>query len=87
MKKHKEPKTIKEFIEAARAAGHDSLGLANDQEASYVWLWTVCKRFVEDHHISEPACIGQSDKVIEDAYEFIEHIATIVGYYSYPEED
>lgn len=43
-------------------------------------ITSVCKRFIRDHRISHPEQIYQTDKIIEDAYEFIEEICNIVGY-------
>lgn len=40
----------------------------------------------EKHHVSCPETISQSDHVIEDAYELIEQLADVVGYYRYPDE-
>lgn len=38
-------------------------------------------RFVKEHRISCPEVICQNDDVIVDAYEFIENLVDIVGYY------
>ena len=47
-------------------------------------LLEVCKKFVNDNHISCPDAIGQCDWIIENAYQLIHDICDIVGYY---EED
>lgn len=39
------------------------------------------KRFVKEHRISCPEAICQNDNVIIDAYEFIENLVEIVGYF------
>ena len=44
-------------------------------------LWKVVEKFVKDQQISCPECVCQSDKVIENAYEFIGECCDIVGYY------
>lgn len=49
-------------------------------------LYKICQGFIEKHKISGSENIYQSDSVILDAYEFIETICEIVGYYEYPEE-
>ncbi len=43
-------------------------------------LFAMCKKFIEDQHIWCPETIYQSDRVIENAYEFIERVCNIVGY-------
>lgn len=43
-------------------------------------LIELCQKFINDHGISCPETIYQSDRVIEDAYEFIEAICELVGY-------
>jgi hypothetical protein len=44
-------------------------------------LISLCKKFIKDNKISCEECIHQTDWVIENAYEFIERICDIVGYY------
>jgi hypothetical protein len=44
-------------------------------------LFDLCKGFIYLHNISCPEVIYQTDKVIEDAYDFISDICDIVGYY------
>lgn len=46
-----------------------------------------CKKFIEENRISCPETIGQCDHVIENAYDFIERICDIVGYYEYKDDD
>lgn len=41
----------------------------------------LVKQFVEKHQIRCPETIYQCDWVIENAYEFIEKLCDIVGYY------
>lgn len=43
-------------------------------------LVKLCVDFVEEQHIYCAETIYQSDRVIENAYEFIEKICDIVGY-------
>jgi hypothetical protein len=45
------------------------------------------KRFVTEHRISCPEAICQNDDVIVDAYEFIENLVNIVGYYEEGDDD
>lgn len=40
----------------------------------------LCKKFVEEHMITCPESIHQTDRVIVDAYSLIEQICEIVGY-------
>lgn len=51
-----------------------------------VALWRRCNEFVEKQRISCPETIYQTDWIIENAYEFIEQICNVVGYYEYPED-
>jgi hypothetical protein len=46
-------------------------------------LVEVCIRFIEDNKISCPETIAQCDRVMENAYEFIEKVCLVVGYYEY----
>lgn len=48
-------------------------------------LWNVCAKFIEQQKIGCPETIYQMDRVIENAYEFIQDICDEVGYYE-PEE-
>lgn len=49
-------------------------------------LFELCKRFVSEQNIHCAETIYQSDRVIENAYEFIEHICNIVGYVELEDE-
>lgn len=49
-------------------------------------LFDLCGRFVAEQQISCPEAVYQTDRVIENAYELIESICDIVGYYKYPDE-
>lgn len=40
-----------------------------------------CRKFIEDQRIRCAETVHQSDRVIENAYEFIEGICEIAGYY------
>lgn len=42
-----------------------------------------CEKFILDEHISCPEAVYQSDNVIENAYEFIEGVCKLVGYYDH----
>ena len=50
-------------------------------------LYNICKEFITKQHISCPETISQTDKVIENAYDFIEEICNIVGYYQYLDDE
>ena len=45
-----------------------------------------CKSFIKDQKVRCPEDVWQSDKVIENAYEFIEGICNIVGYFKDDED-
>lgn len=50
-------------------------------------LMALCLDFVKQQRIYCPETIAQSDRVIENAYDFIQDICNIVGYYHDPEDD
>lgn len=54
---------------------------------NYNNLVSIIRDFIEEHHISCPEVIYQSDRVIENAYELIEHLADQVGYYIDPDDE
>ena len=43
-------------------------------------LWAVCEKFILDQKISCAEIVYQTDRVIENAYEFIEDVCDVVGY-------
>lgn len=46
-------------------------------------LYNLCKKFIEEQEITCGESVYQTDRVIENAYELIENICDIVGYYKY----
>jgi hypothetical protein len=44
-------------------------------------LWKFCEKFIKKQNIGCPETVSQSDHVIVNAYEFIEGVCDIVGYY------
>lgn len=44
-------------------------------------LWCHCRDFIDAKEISCPETIAQTDRVIEGAYDFIEGVCDLVGYY------
>lgn len=50
-------------------------------------LWAYCRQFIEEQGISCPETIHQTDRVIENAYAFIQGICDLVGYLGDEEED
>lgn len=44
-------------------------------------LVALCKKFVADNEIGCSEKVYQSDRVIENAYEFIERVCETVGYH------
>lgn len=50
-------------------------------------LYKICSNFITKQRIHCVETIYQSDRVIENAYEFIEYICDIVGYVKYEEEE
>lgn len=44
-------------------------------------IWEIVENFIKDNEIRCAESIYQKDMVIENAYEFIENLCDIVGYY------
>jgi hypothetical protein len=49
-------------------------------------LLDICNNFIQEQKIGCPEAIWDSDRVIENAYEFIEEICECVGYWEYPDD-
>lgn len=47
-------------------------------------VWEICEKFMKDQEIRCVEDVHQTDRVIENAYEFIEEVCNIIGY---PDED
>ena len=50
-------------------------------------LYLIVKDFIEEQEITCPETIAQSDRVIENAYDLIEKLCDVVGYYEDPNGD
>lgn len=50
-------------------------------------LWQHVEAFIENQKITCPETISQSDRVVENSYEFIEQCCNIVGYHEEEEEE
>ncbi len=50
-------------------------------------LLKIVQKFIEDNSIGSPETIAQSDSVIVNAYDFIENLCDVAGYYQYQYED
>lgn len=48
---------------------------------------TIVENFIKQNKIYCPESIYQSDRVIQNAYEFIEQLCDTVGYYDDEDED
>jgi hypothetical protein len=46
-----------------------------------------CQKFIRDQRIDCPEVVHQTDRVIENAYEFIEGICDIVGYHRMEDDE
>lgn len=57
-----------------------------DQD-TFLKLWTLCEQFIEDNRITCAETVYQTDRVIRNAYEFIEEICEIVGYAERKEDE
>lgn len=49
-------------------------------------LLELCRDFIEEQGITCAEAVHQSDRVIENAYEFIGQICELVGYHEDPDE-
>ena len=54
---------------------------------SLVSLLEVCQAFIKSQRIGSAEVIYQQDNVIENAYDFIEEVCDIVGYYEDGDEE
>jgi len=43
-------------------------------------LLALCEKFIEDQRITSAEVVGDADRVMENAYEFIFNICEILGY-------
>ena len=50
-------------------------------------LYNLCKQFIQKHYIYCAETIYQSDRIIENATEFIEQICNVVGYEPLEDDD
>jgi hypothetical protein len=50
-------------------------------------LFRLCQKFIEAQRIYRPETVYQSNRVIGNAYKFIEDICDIVGYKEYEEDE
>lgn len=50
-------------------------------------LWKVCENFIQAQRIYCEECVYQRDRVIENAYVFIEQVCEIVGYVDLEDEE
>jgi hypothetical protein len=50
-------------------------------------LYSIVKAFIEEQNIWGDECVYQSDRVIENAYVFIEQLCDVVGYKELEDED
>lgn len=50
-------------------------------------LLALVEEFIREQKISAPETICQSDRVIENAYQFIEHLCDVAGYYEENDEN
>ena len=50
-------------------------------------LYDIVEQFIEDQRIWGEECVYQTDRVIENAYDFIAELCDIVGYKPLDDED
>ena len=50
-------------------------------------LWKLCQAFIAEQQISCAEAVYDSDRVAENAYEFIAGVCEIVGFHDYGEDD
>ena len=56
-------------------------------QSSKTALWKFCQAFIAEQEISCADAVSQCDRVIENAYEFIEGVCEIVGYHDDGDDD
>lgn len=49
-------------------------------------LFSLCRKFIDDNRISCPEATAE-DRVYENAPDFVEEVAKLVGFYVYPDDD
>ena len=79
-------KNFKETV-AARLQSDPRFAEAMLDEMRKAKLWNLCCQFVEKTCITCPETISQCDWVTENAYEFIEKVCDVVGYYEEEEHE
>lgn len=70
----------------AKGLEDGTITMENDQEKKDK-LWKLCEEYIDKQDIICPESVYQSDRVILNAYDFIEKICDIVGYKEYNEDD
>ena len=50
-------------------------------------LYALAKDFIEKQKITCSETVYQTDRVIESAYQFIDNICEIVGFYEYEDDE
>lgn len=50
-------------------------------------LWTACEAFIDEHDVSHPETVYQSDRVSEHALELVETVGEIVGWCEYEDDE
>lgn len=59
----------------------------NNKNEKALRLLSIVEKFVKDQKISSEECVYQSDRVILNAYEFIQELCDVVGYHVEEETD
>ena len=65
----------------------EELNAFNLNETMKKTLLGICQDFIRDNNITCAETVYQSDRVIENAYEFIDKICSLVGYAKEEEEE
>lgn len=50
-------------------------------------VYEIVAEFIRENKITCAEAIAQNDDVITNAYDFIEDLCEVVGYYEYPEDE
>jgi hypothetical protein len=58
-----------------------------DKTEKALKLYNIVEQFIEDQNIWGDECVYQTDRVIENAHEFIAQLCDIVGYKPLDDED
>lgn len=60
---------------------------SEDKIAKALQLYDIVEQFINDNKIWDGECVYQSDRVIENSYDFVHQLCSIVGYIDWEDDD